>query len=113
MPVYSIQDQSGNTGSFFIYSARNGYQLPIYHRADIGVNWKGKTEKGHEKRWSFGAFNVYNRHNVSYVQVVNATYNPGVNKPPVFLAKSLFPIIPYISFSKTYGKNVVKENIEY
>ncbi|NJN35557.1 MAG: hypothetical protein HC817_16160 [Saprospiraceae bacterium] len=50
---------------FFLYTERNNFRLPIYHRADIAFNRTSFTQKGRRKTWSFSVFNVYNRRNFS------------------------------------------------
>lgn len=47
-----------------IYSERNAYRMPDYHRLDIGVNYTNKTNT-ERKYWdiSMGISNVYNRSN--------------------------------------------------
>jgi CarboxypepD_reg-like domain/TonB-dependent Receptor Plug Domain len=49
----------------FLYTERNGYRMPAYHRMDIGVNYEpsiNKTRK-YKSSWSFGLYNVYGREN--------------------------------------------------
>lgn len=49
-----------------VYSDRNAYRLPAYHRLDLGVTLKEK-EKPNRKyhySWVLSVYNVYNRHNV-------------------------------------------------
>lgn len=88
-----------------IYSRRNGYRLPAYHRADIGFNRKTITKKGFVKTWHFGIYNLYNRRNILYVEIVTQRDFTGLNTftyKQVLRAKSLFPIIPSISYSLSF-----------
>lgn len=114
VPIYSIQNQPsisainglGSEFSLWVYSTRNGFRLPNYHRADIGFNRISYTKKGRQKKWSFSIFNLYNRANVAYVQVVNDPIytETGVSGyTPRLKAKSLIGfIIPSFSFSKSF-----------
>lgn len=75
-----------------IYSGRNGFRMPPYHRADVSMKFKKQTKYG-ERAWVLSAYNVYNRMNPFYVySATNASGNV------VFKQMSLFPIIPSISY---------------
>jgi hypothetical protein len=45
-----------------IYSARNGYRIPDYHRLDIGLTFKSVFKRWHDSL-SFSVYNVYARKN--------------------------------------------------
>ncbi|MCD4747656.1 MAG: TonB-dependent receptor, partial [Bacteroidales bacterium] len=49
-----------------VYSDRNVYRLPDYHRLDLSVTWKGKEkpEKKWHGEWNFSVYNAYRRKNV-------------------------------------------------
>ena len=88
-----------------IYFRRNSYRLPAYHRADIGFNKKTLTKKGFVKTWNFGIYNLYNRRNILYVEIVTQRDFTGLNTftyKQVLRAKSLFPIIPSVSYSLSF-----------
>lgn len=88
-----------------IYFRRNSYRLPAYHRADIGFNKKTLTKKGFVKTWNFGIYNLYNRRNILYVEIVTQRDSTGLNTftyKQVLRAKSLFPIIPSVSYSLSF-----------
>lgn len=67
----------GSTFSYF--TERNGYRLPNYHRLDLSVIFKSKKSiyRKLKSEWSFGIYNVYNRHNVFsiYVKQINGSFN--------------------------------------
>jgi len=75
-----------------IYTGRNGFRMPPYHRADVSMKFKKQTKWG-ERAWVLSAYNVYNRMNPFYVY---STTNSSGNV--VFRQMSLFPIIPSISY---------------
>ena len=91
-----------------IYTTRNGYRLPSYHRGDIAFNKTNITSKGRKRTWSFSIFNVYNRRNILYVEIVSAREYDAVNRRftnnyiQELKAKSLFPIIPSVSYSLSF-----------
>ena len=83
--------------SFYYYSSRNGYQLPVYHRLDVSViysNLKNKT-RNLKTDWTFGFYNVYNRKNVYslFIQPVGGSLNIS-NSYNMYL----FGIIPSLTF---------------
>jgi len=75
-----------------VYSSRNGFRMPSYHRADVSIKFM-KHRKHSERAWVISAYNVYNRRNPFYIY--SSTNSQG---DPVFKQMSLFPIIPSISY---------------
>ncbi|MDF1574444.1 MAG: TonB-dependent receptor [Bacteroidales bacterium] len=49
-----------------LYTGRNQYRLPDYHRLDLSLTIKGKERKGKRWRgeWNFTAYNAYARKNI-------------------------------------------------
>jgi hypothetical protein len=81
-----------------VYSDRNDYRLPDYHRLDIGVTLKEK-EKENKKwhhSWVFSVYNAYNRHNTYSIR-----FQPSetVANQTVAIQTYLFGIIPSITFN--------------
>lgn len=90
LPIGYYTSPDNNT--FQVYSERNGYRMPPYHRADI--SFKFSKQKGRfERAWVLSAYNVYNRQNPFYVY--SATNAKG---DIVMKQMSLFPIIPSVSY---------------
>jgi hypothetical protein len=81
-----------------VYSERNSFRMPDYHRLDISVTWRDKEKPG--KKWhnslNFSIYNVYNRKNP---WVINFQSDP--NEPNVTYAEVtyLFGIIPSITYN--------------
>jgi hypothetical protein len=75
------------------YGERNDYRMKSYHRLDISFSFWKNTKWG-QRKWTIGAYNVYNRRNPFYIDL-------GSDKKghPKFYQYSLFPIIPSISYS--------------
>jgi hypothetical protein len=48
-----------------IYSERNGYRMPDYHRMDLSITLKSKEKpnKRLSSELNLSIYNVYNRHN--------------------------------------------------
>ncbi|MFZ4476793.1 MAG: TonB-dependent receptor [Saprospiraceae bacterium] len=79
---------------------RNNFRYPNYHRFDIGLDLI-KKKKHHTRTWSFGAYNMYNRNNPFFLFLDTEYVDEGgttVEKSTLRQA-SLFPIIPYITYS--------------
>ncbi len=102
---YSIDGQVVN-----LYSERNGYRFPDYHRLDLGVtlnNKKYKTvkdpdtgkekqvEKRFESSWNFSVYNAYAREN-AYSITFRENEETGQTEA---VQVALFKIIPSISYN--------------
>ncbi|MBI1184031.1 TonB-dependent receptor plug domain-containing protein [bacterium] len=82
-PLYSI-------GIINLYSDRNEYRLPSYHRLDISLIHYQKRHKHFQASWMLSIYNVYNHHNVYNIQ-----YNPLKGRVEKI---TVFPILPFISY---------------
>jgi len=86
------------------YIAQNNFRMPAFHRFDIGINFT-KQKNIHKRVWSFGAYNAYNRRNPYFLFIDdNTTIDDNGNRivQKSLKAQSLFPIIPYFSYSFTF-----------
>ena len=79
---------------------RNNYRTPNYHRLDLGVNFHKKKKWG-ERTWSVGLYNAYFRQNYFFIYIDYDYDNYTGNGEPKKVLKqvSLFPGIPYVSYS--------------
>ncbi|MCB9307207.1 MAG: TonB-dependent receptor [Lewinellaceae bacterium] len=77
---------------------RNNYRMRAYHRLDVGVDFT-KKKQHHERTWSFGAYNAYSRKNPFFLLLENEYDNSNNTRKPVLKQISLFPVIPYFSYS--------------
>ncbi len=79
---------------------RNNYRTPNYHRLDLGVNFH-KMKKWGERTWSVGLYNAYFRQNYFFIYIDYDYDNYTGNGEPKKVLKqvSLFPGIPYVSYS--------------
>ncbi len=79
-----------------IYSDRNAYRMPDYHRLDLSVTFKGKPSKKWHDELNVSIYNAYNRHNAWSINFVNDTANPNIT----YAEKTyLFSMIPAITFN--------------
>ena len=76
-----------------IYSQKNGYRLPDYHRLDIGLNHTKQLKKG-IRNWSINIFNAYNRQNAYYVY-----YKKKEDGTIKLFQRSFFPVLLNLSYS--------------
>jgi len=79
-----------------IYSERNAYQMPAYHRLDIGLNYLKQKRKGTSK-WSLNIYNAYNRKNAYYL-----FFKESDNGEIKLYQQSLFPILLNFGYSFIY-----------
>lgn len=81
-----------------IYSNRNAYRMPDYHRLDLSVTLKGKEKPGKKwhGEWNLSIYNVYNRHNAWSINFTQDSQNPNVT----YAEKTyLFAVVPAITYN--------------
>lgn len=80
----------------FLYTERNGYRMPDYHRGDVSITIKNKEKKNWESSWNLSVYNVYARKNAYTI-----TFEPKEDTPEQFEAVrlALFSIIPSITYN--------------
>ena len=96
----------GSTASFDEYfgneidyvTSRNGYRTPSYHRLDLSLNLK-KPKKWGERTISVGLYNAYSQQNPFYLY-----FGFNDNGDKVLKQISLFPVLPFISWSFKFDK---------
>ncbi|MBL7779383.1 MAG: TonB-dependent receptor [Chitinophagales bacterium] len=101
-----------NEGSpHFVYGKRNWYQLPAYHRLDLGFVYtiipKRKLKVNFTSDISFSIYNAYNRMNPYFLYISDkggiggTNEEEGNNNEFRFRAKqaSLFPLLPSITWN--------------
>lgn len=78
-----------------VYSDRNDYRIPDYHRLDLGLTLKPKIKKNRkfDYSWVFSVYNAYNRHNTYSISFEE---DNGETKA---IKTYLFGIIPAVTFN--------------
>jgi hypothetical protein len=81
-----------------IYSDRNAYRMPDYHRLDASITLRGKEKEG--RKWqselNLSVYNVYNRHNAWSINFTSDATDPNIT----YAEKTyLFAIIPALTYS--------------
>ena len=63
-----------------IYSTRNKYRIPSYHRLDLSLNYNPERKEGKRfySSWSFGLYNVYARRNAYSIFFRPETSDPDI-----------------------------------
>lgn len=97
-----------NTGSIYsyneyahLYEGKNGFRMRNYHRLDVGINFHKEKKRG-TRTWSLNIYNVYNRKNPLYYYIDYPEYktqSQGTTPRMKVIQKSLFPIMPTITYS--------------
>ncbi len=80
-----------------IYSKKNSFRLPSYHRLDLGIEYSRFTQEKNKWIWNFSIYNAYNRINPNLIRVTgNPIFKNGqyVYTERKLKITSLFPLIP-------------------
>jgi hypothetical protein len=76
-----------------IFSDRNSYRLPDYHRLDLSVTWRGKEKPDRSFRgeWNLSVYNAYARKNAWVINFVQEEDNPDVTYAEMTYVFSIIP----------------------
>ena len=80
----------------WLYTERNGYRMPAYHRLDLGATFKLKERKRFNSELSFGLYNAYGRENPYTITFEQSDTDPDKT---VAVQTSLFRWIPSVSWN--------------
>jgi outer membrane receptor protein involved in Fe transport len=81
-----------------LYTERNGYRMPDYHRLDLGLTWYHKEKKRFESNMNFSVYNAYGRENA--FSITFEPEDPDVpNGPQKAVQTTLFKLIPAITWN--------------
>ena len=79
-----------------LYSERNAYRMPDYHRLDVGLTLTNNKKKRFESSWNFSLYNVYARENAYSIDFKEDPKNPGKMQA---VQLSLFRMVPSITYN--------------
>ncbi len=79
-----------------LYTERNGYRMPDYHRLDVGMTFSGKQTKKFKSSWNFSVYNVYARENAYSISFQENPDKPGTMQA---VKLYLFSIVPSITWN--------------
>lgn len=77
-----------------LYSERNAYRMPAYHRLDLGLNYDLKTRKNYEHSITFSVYNVYYRKNAYII-----SFGSNDEGQPAITKTYLFPVVPSLTYN--------------
>jgi hypothetical protein len=75
-----------------LYTERNGYRMPAYHRLDLSATWK----LGPRSNLNFSLYNAYNRMNA---YSINFRQDPNNLNKAQAVQTTFFPIIPSVTYN--------------
>jgi hypothetical protein len=73
-----------------LYSERNGYRMPNYHRLDLGLTWKGEISS-----WNFSLYNAYGKKNAYAISFRRDEDDPTKTQAVKIALFSFFPSVTY------------------
>ncbi|MFN0200890.1 MAG: TonB-dependent receptor plug domain-containing protein, partial [Bacteroidia bacterium] len=85
---------NGNT--VYVYTERNGYRMPAYHRLDLGATYESNRKKRYQDSWNFSLYNAYGRENAYTITFEQSESDP--NKT-VAIQTSLFRWVPSVTYN--------------
>ena len=91
---YTIHDNT-----VFLYTERNGYRMPDYHRLDLGASWQSKSSKKWQSEWAFSVYNLYGRQNAYTITFEQNAEDPSQTDA---VRTALFKMVPSISYNFSF-----------
>jgi len=80
----------------FLYTKRNSYRMPAYHRLDLSATWKLKERKNFSSELAFGLYNAYGRENA---YAITFRQNAQDRSRTEAVQTSLFKLVPSVSYN--------------
>lgn len=80
----------------WLYTERNGYRMPAYHRLDLGATFKLRDHKHFTNELAIGIFNAYGRENAYSISFRENESDPTKTE---IVQTSLFKFVPSISWN--------------
>lgn len=80
-----------------VYTGRNEYRLPDYHRLDLSVTFRDKKKPGKKwyGEWNLSVYNAYARKNVWTLNFIQDDQDPNVTYAEMTYLFSIIPAITY------------------
>ncbi len=88
---YTVADKTT-----FVYTERNGYRMPDYHRLDIGLTWIRKKTAKFESSWNFSIYNAYGRENA---YTITFRENKDDRTKTEAVRTALFRFVPAVTYN--------------
>jgi hypothetical protein len=87
--------QIGNTTEY-VYTERNGYRMPDYHRLDLSATYTVPNKKKFKSSWNFSIYNAYGRQNAYTISFRENKDNPNITEA---VRTSLFRWVPSVTYT--------------
>ena len=78
-----------------IYSSRNEYRYPAYHRLDVSATWAFKTSRRFKSELNFSLYNAYGRHNPWTIMFRQERDEPDKSYAEMIYLFSFVPSVTY------------------
>ncbi|MEN8226829.1 MAG: TonB-dependent receptor [Bacteroidota bacterium] len=80
-----------------LYTGRNEFRLPDYHRLDLSITIEGKKKPGRrwQGEWNFSVYNAYARKNAWTLNFIQDSENPDLTYAEMTYLFSIVPAITY------------------
>jgi len=88
---YTIADQV-----VWLYTERNGYRMPAYHRLDLGATYELRPKRKYSSELAFSLYNAYGRENPFLINFEQSATNPNRT---VAVQTALFRWVPAVSWN--------------
>jgi hypothetical protein len=87
-----------NGQTVFLYTERNGYRMPAYHRLDLAATFEAKRNKNRkfQSSWTIGLYNVYGRENAYLIEFKDDPDDPSKT---IAQQTSLFKYVPSLTWN--------------
>ena len=82
--------------TYFVYTERNGYRMPNYHRLDFGLTWYRKNTEKFESSWTVSVYNVYARENAYSIDFRSNADDPTKTEA---VQTTLFKLVPAVTYN--------------
>lgn len=80
----------------YLYTERNGYRMPDYHRMDLSLTVQGKPRPKYENSWNFACYNIYGRQNAYSIDFQDDPDDPTKTQA---MKTALFRWVPSITYN--------------
>ncbi|MDD2550563.1 MAG: TonB-dependent receptor plug domain-containing protein [Bacteroidales bacterium] len=86
-----------------VFTRRNNYRMPLYHRLDIAFTKEYISKKGRKSSISFGAYNAYANSNAQYMELTKHNQYEGNREylgfRNAYSTGTIFGFIPFFSYN--------------
>jgi hypothetical protein len=80
----------------FLYTERNGYRMPAYHRMDLSATYEKPRKGKFQSSWNFSIYNLYGRENAYTITFED---NPDDASRTRAVQTSLFRWVPSVTYN--------------